>query len=55
MTVPSVSPNMITTDIETQNTSVSSGITPNAVVPAATIVKVKSEQARIDRQLPRFL
>jgi len=57
MTVPSVSPNMITTDIETQNTSVSSGITPNTVVPAATIVKVKSEQARIflDRHLPRFL
>ena len=35
ITVPSVNPNMITTDIETQNTSRSSGITPSTVVPAA--------------------
>jgi len=47
MTVPSVSPNMITTDIETQNTSVSNGITPSTVVPAARNTGRKRETAAL--------
>jgi len=51
MTVPSVSPNIITTDIETQNTSVSRGITPSTVVPAASNTGRKRETAALTTAL----
>jgi Carbohydrate phosphorylase len=47
MTAPCVSPNMITTDIEIQNTSLSSGITPSTVVPAASNTGRKRETAAL--------
>ncbi len=47
ITVPKVNPNMITTDIETQNTSVNNGITPNTVVPAASNTGRKRDTAAL--------
>jgi len=45
MKVPSVSPNVIATAIETQKTSLRSGITPKTVVPAASKTGRKRDTA----------